>query len=94
MTAYKVPGLLGEIEVCHRPKKKLRKKMGVYSMTKRRITLREGMHTDAEAVTLWHEWIHSVLTDAGVQLEESQAESVADSIAGGLHRAGLVLPRL
>lgn len=58
--------------------------MGQYKLAERTIYINEGMHATATRQTLWHEWIHCILLDSGVQLKTKQAEAVCDSLATAL----------
>jgi hypothetical protein len=54
--------------------------MGIYDPAARLIQIREGMDAIAALQTCAHEWVHSVLSDAGVSLSEADEERVADSV--------------
>ena len=81
-----MPSPLGPIPI--RTVKKLRDKsgalMGKYFPNTRTIHLRKGMVPHATRQVLWHEWIHSVLFDAGVQLDRRDAEHVCDALGTAL----------
>lgn len=59
---------------------------GKYDFDTRTIQIWEKMHPDAQRQVLWHEWIHSVIFDAGLHtlLSKEQHEAVCDSIATAL----------
>jgi hypothetical protein len=62
--------------------------MGLWDLPSRTIRIRSGMHAEAELQTIWHEWLHSVLSDSGVSatLKNRQEEAVVDAIGTALAR--------
>jgi hypothetical protein len=61
------------------------KLMGYYRSKDRVIQLRPAMHPKAMQQTLWHEWIHAILIDAGAQpADKDQAEAVCDALGTAL----------
>ncbi len=56
------------------------------------IRMRSGQHPLTHDATLWHEWLHGVLWDAGVHLKPDLAERVCDSLSSGLVAARVAPP--
>lgn len=52
---------------------------GQWENGSRVIRLRQGLQAVAAWQTLWHEWAHVVLHDAGTSLTEKQEESVCNA---------------
>lgn len=81
-----MPSPLGPIPVT--VVKKLRDRsgrlLGKYHPQERLIELEAKMSQPVAEQVLWHEWLHSVLFDAGVQLTREQTESVCDSVGTAL----------
>ena len=76
---------LGPIAVRFLSKRKARKfgVCGRFKYIARRIELSPEMHITAQWVTLWHEAIHSAMTDAGAHgntLTKEQEEVVCDAV--------------
>lgn len=55
--------------------------LGQWRCEQRDIRLTKGLSPIVAWQTFWHEWVHSVFFDAGVQLSEKKAEAVCDAIA-------------
>ena len=83
-----MPGGLGPITVRTTEDVKLKDEdaYGRYDFHTRTILILKEMHADAQRQVLWHEWIHSVIFDAGLHnmLSKEQHEAVCDSIATAL----------
>lgn len=54
---------------------------GTFDWNRREILLDADLGITAAWLTLWHEWVHAVIRDAGVTFPESTEEAVADAIA-------------
>lgn len=54
---------------------------GIWRADVRDVRLEREAHRVRQWQTYWHEWMHIVLTDAGVELSEAQAEVVCDAVA-------------
>jgi hypothetical protein len=67
-----------------RTKKKKKPLMGLWRPMDRTIYIRTDMHPKATLATLFHEWIHVVLWDAGVSLSKDDEERVCDALSSGL----------
>jgi hypothetical protein len=66
--------------------------LGRHEWSPRTLTLTTGMHPVSERNVLWHEWIHAMLADAGVELEKAAAEAVCNALAAALTGARVKLP--
>lgn len=58
--------------------------MGMWDESTRTIKLHSGMHPQAELQVFWHEWIHAMLSDAGVRIPGEQEETVCDALGTAL----------
>ena len=63
--------------------------LGHVSFMRRRIQILDGLHPDAEAHALRHEWVHLVLFDSGADnfLTERRTELLCDTFATALLRS-------
>ena len=59
------------------------KLMGYFDASKREILICAGMARHAQWLTLRHEQVHALLSDAGVRLRIETEERIADVIAAG-----------
>ena len=77
---------LGEVRVRQVKKVDTEDSLGEYDSVKRLITLKKGLDHVQKHRTLWHEWVHVVLHDAGVDslLKDKQEEAVCNAIATAL----------
>lgn len=60
--------------------------LGAFDYHERRITIRPGLNEQQRQQTLMHEWVHSVLWDAGLHnaLKPKVEEQICDIIATAL----------
>ena len=68
---------------------------GHTDLRQRHILIKSGMHADVQWMTLYHEWLHVILWDHGVELDEDREERVCNALAHAmvaLGRAGRSLP--
>jgi hypothetical protein len=55
--------------------------MGCWDPAARLICVRAGMDPTASVQCVAHEWVHSILSDAGTHLPDVDEERVADAVA-------------
>jgi len=77
---------MGEVKVEQVKKVDKEDSLGEYNIDLRVIRVKKGLEKIQKHQTVWHEWVHVVLTDAGVAdvLEHSQEEAVCNAIATAL----------
>ena len=66
--------------------------LGCWEVGSRVISVREGMDPTAMLATIAHEWVHAMLSDAGVKLPHDTEETIADALGTAI--AGDVLSHL
>ena len=83
-----LPTHMGSVSVTLVPKLQAKdgtKLMGFYKPKSREIEIRADMHSMATRQTLWHEWIHCILMDAGVQPKDNEVtEAICDTMGMAL----------
>lgn len=65
---------------------------GQWRPRKRRIVLATNMGPTTGMSVLWHEWIHAVLWDSGLPVDDKTMEQVCDVMAMALTGARVTLP--
>ncbi len=68
--------------------------IGHHCWQSRNLRVLAGIHGIARKSVIWHEWIHGVLADGGVDLAPADAERVCDVLAAALTGSGTKLPVL
>lgn len=74
---------MGEVKVEQVKKVDKEDSLGEYNIDLRVIRVKKGLEKVQKHQTVFHEWVHVVLTDAGVAdvLDSSQEEAVCNAIA-------------
>jgi hypothetical protein len=57
---------------------------GLFRWSERVIVIDSGLGRTAAWLTLYHEWVHAVLADAGVQVPHKLEEDICNSLGAAL----------
>lgn len=63
-----------------------RQALGIWRQNERDVRVEADAARIVQWQTYWHEWMHIVLTDAGVELTEDAAERVCDAVGNARTR--------
>lgn len=71
------------------------KLLGSWDANTRRLVVRAGLNPNVAAATFFHEVVHSLLWDSGVQhfFSKKKLEAICDAVGTGLARAGVSTPQ-